>query len=85
MADKVIALHGGPVASDRAAHPDVVAHLEDLLERARSGEVIGVATVYMYRDSSIGYTACGSTIKSMMIGGLMALSTAYANDILEGR
>lgn len=42
------------IIESEAISPDLVPLLEDLLERARAGEISSVAAAYVYRDGSIG-------------------------------
>ncbi len=51
---KVVSLNGDPIYSGEP-NPDVVATLEEILEEARSGEVVAIAVVKIYRDGASGH------------------------------
>jgi len=42
MSDRVVSLGGGPIPDGNEAVPEVVELFEELLERARSGDIVGV-------------------------------------------
>jgi len=64
--EKVVSLYGGPTG---VAEPNelCIAALEDALEKARSGEVIGVSIIRLHRDG------CASWINGGFIGGFSFL------------
>jgi hypothetical protein len=74
----IVALPGCAVTPEPSAKPasrtpnaTTVQHLEELLEQARSGEVVGVVTVSMYHDNSAAYAIMG-TIGGYQVGGAVA-------------
>lgn len=69
---KVVALRSGVAIHQGVPTPDVVAELEDWLERARSGDVIGVGIVAYNSDKSTGSRRAG-TISRSMVGQCFAL------------
>jgi len=73
---KVVSLRG--VNRDpRTASDDVVEMLEEQLERARSGEVVGMATAFLYFDGSIGYDSKGLS-SATLIGATYQLLNSLA-------
>jgi len=63
VSDKVVSLRGEPIYQG-SPQPDVITELEQLLEQARSGEVVGLAVALAYRD---GTSSCGW-------GGIVSIS-----------
>lgn len=67
-----------PLRGDAVIHPgmevnpNVVTCLEDLLQRARSGEICGVAVAYQFTDKSTNITTGGEGTRSM-VGAIEAL------------
>lgn len=53
-AENVIGLHGRLVLEAQPPNEDLIRRVESLLEKARSGEVQGMAGAYLYRDGSTG-------------------------------
>lgn len=58
-APKVVGLRGAPVADGRTPDPKLVAELKNLLERAESGEIVGLAAVFQYWDDATGSSLTG--------------------------
>lgn len=56
---KIVGLHGQTVADTRKPDPEVIKAAERLLERAKSGEIVGVAGAYLFRDDAIGRFSAG--------------------------
>lgn len=63
MGEKVVGLHE-PVTYEREVREDVVRVLEEVLEKARSGEVIGVALAETYWDGGGGNEIEGVVVYS---------------------
>lgn len=59
MGDKVVALRGGKLPQPGEPQPAVVEALQELLEMAVSGEVVGVTVIYNFADESVGSRAAG--------------------------
>lgn len=79
--NKIIGINGGTYNGDGpGADPDVVAFLEDLLEHAKSGEILEVSTVYQYGDwiytHSVGCCEAPYTI----LGAIWDLGASYRED-----
>lgn len=72
--EKVIGLFG-PVLDDGTREPQdaVVKALEDILERARSGEIVGVGIIEMYRDGGTACEAVGKVNKRSFLGCLVQM------------
>jgi len=64
----VVNLSGEVVFPTAPGEPDmnVVRELEDLLEKARSGEIVGIAASYTYRDYATGSKLTGVTSYSLV-------------------
>lgn len=67
MEKKVISLNGGPTG-EREICSGAVAALTDALEKAKSGELIGVVIVERYFDSAAGYQIGGKMGGYTMLG-----------------
>lgn len=69
MSGNVISINGGP---DGQPEPDesVIKILEDLLERARAGDAIGIAAVYTTPDEISAYCLGGWVGSYSMIGAV---------------
>lgn len=82
MSAKVVSLNGAEIIRP-GADPDVVRALEDWLERARSGEIVGVAVVGFYRDNASGSQHAGLLSRSMVgqCFSLMQRITARLEDL----
>lgn len=74
MIKKVTSLFGGPTG-ERTVNEIAVAALEELLEKARSGEIVGIAVAALH------YDGCGSFQLAGRVGGysmLGALDEAHS-------
>ncbi len=63
----------------------VVKELEELLEKAKRGEIRAVAAVFEYRDGTGGWTsAFGSWVHKMaMVGRLHVLAQAISQHLID--
>lgn len=59
----------------RTVEPRVVEHLEELLEKARSGEVIGICGAAQYFDGLASWHIVGLTNSFSVIGALQVMQT----------
>jgi hypothetical protein len=59
MAEKVVGLRGAIVPQAMPPNADVIKLLEDTLERARSGNVLGVSLVMQYSDECCQWQRAG--------------------------
>lgn len=66
---EVVSLTGG-LTHQREVVPNCVSVLEDLLERARAGEIVGVAVAGLYYDATAAYWVGGRVGGYGMIGAL---------------
>ena len=81
--NKVISLHGDPLPNDPQPVPEVILALEDLLQEAIAGRLVGIACAALDntgRASRVhgGYTGYG------IIGALSIMQTCIAASIIEG-
>lgn len=79
---EVVSIHGAPVHAGDPVEPCVSA-LEDMLERARAGEVIGVAMAVMHSDRSSSFTFGGYLDSYGVIGALEMVRAKIVADQLE--
>lgn len=69
--EKVSSLFGGAVITgDKEPDPDLVEELENLLEAAKAGEIIGLAGAILYFDKTTS-TRCVGTVNRATLGALM--------------
>lgn len=67
---EVVYKDGGRILSERSQNEDCVTCLEGLLQKARDGEVCGVAVAVQYSDRSNGETVGGFIWNRPMVGSL---------------
>lgn len=67
---QVFLLNGAQLPEPGQPNRDTVAVLEDLLEMARSGEIIGVSVAMMHADRSCAYRVVGVVGGYSMIGAM---------------
>lgn len=63
--NKVESLFGDPVILP-GPNTDLVEVLEDLLERAKGGEIVGIAGAILYRDEATGTCVAGISMRSLL-------------------
>lgn len=76
--DKVVGLRGEHIPQ-RKVNETCVEHLEDLLQKALSGEIIGVGVVTLSYDLHAGYSVGGTCGGYVMVGACEVLKA----DLLE--
>jgi hypothetical protein len=69
---KVVGLHGQTVYAGEP-NPDAVEELEAWLERARAGDVVGVAIAAHYRDGATG-SRWGGVLSRSLVGQCFSLA-----------
>lgn len=79
---RVVSMFGGPTG-ERQVSDDVIRVLEDLLERAHSGEVIGFSGAVLVHDGCANFYACGMVGGYSMIGAL-EMAKSEVLDVLRG-
>jgi hypothetical protein len=80
-APKVVSLRtGAEILQPGEPHPAVVDILEDLLERARSGEIVAISAAVMNADKSAGRYHAGQ-ISYTLLGALETLKVKIASDL----
>lgn len=78
MSDKIISLRtGAAVCAPGEVNAEVVAELEQLLERARSGDVQGVAIAFVHGDGASNCTY-GGVITFSIVGKLVQMTNYLA-------
>lgn len=65
-APKVVSLRGGEIKVPYEPRPAVIETLEELLEMARSGEVVGIAAVCVHGDEATTFRLCGQRSRAML-------------------
>lgn len=85
MDNNVVSLGGGPALDNREPSEALISHLEDLLERARSGEIMGMAAATLYRDRTTAYSVVGAIEGFSMVGALEMAKMAIISVDLEAR
>lgn len=61
---------GEPILED-GKNPECVEYLEQMLEKARSGEIVGVAIAMQYADGASSSGRAGFLFNQRVIGALM--------------
>jgi hypothetical protein len=80
MVEKIVGLRGGPVPQVMPANPDVVKLLEGLLERARSGDVLGVHVVMQHSDECCRWQRAG-LCSYRLLGMLHGMAAELADEL----
>lgn len=70
---KVVGIHGAAVSQTLEHDDNCIKFLEEALERARSGETLGVGIVEYNRDQTVAFSAGGTYRRRPMIGGAEAM------------
>lgn len=78
----VISLKGGPLPPAPEPVPDVILALEDMLEEAMAGRIIGIACAALHPDSSSSRISCG-WIDDSTVSALVMLQARIALEIME--
>lgn len=74
MTKNIVSLNGAPVEGQTTEPSEyVIETLEDMLERAKSGKLIGVAIVGMENDGATPYMLVGKVGGFGMVGALQGL------------
>ena len=68
----VVSLDGGP-APEMQPNPELIEYLEDMLEMARGGEIIGVAALPLHWDRTASFSAGGVIGGYAQLGALAIL------------
>jgi hypothetical protein len=63
--------HDETILTDKGVNDDCVGYLEGLLDKARNGEVVGVAVAIQFADGSTASTASGFIFNQRVVGALM--------------
>lgn len=66
----VVYTNGDQVLTERGENKDCVAYLERLLQKAKDGEICGVAVAIQYTDRSNGEATAGFLWNRNVVGSL---------------
>ena len=77
--NNVINIRGEDVVSPGIPREGVIGTLEWLLERARSGEIDGLAVAYIHQDNCTNYRLDGRITRSL-VGAVAVMSTKLLLD-----
>lgn len=81
---EVVGLNGEKlIVDERGACPDVVTELEGWLERARSGEIVGMALAAQFFDGASGGRRVGAVSRAL-VGQLVSLQVRVTRDLDDG-
>lgn len=86
MSDNIVSLSGAPIAGE-AMEPSqyLIETLEEMLERAKNGQTIGMAAVMMEHDGHSPYALVGRVGGFTMAGSMSTLlhilNTQNASDV----
>lgn len=78
----VASLHGGQVAGLKP-NPNCIAELEKLLERAKAGEITGIACAALHHDNLPSYTIRGMVGPYSLLGDVDMMRTELTNLMLN--
>jgi len=82
-APKVVSLRGGEILPPGEPKPNVVKFCEELLERAKSGELAGLYAVLHHSDEAHSYQIVGP-IGYATIGAAEVLKAVMVRDVAGG-
>ncbi|QIB38137.1 hypothetical protein G3A56_09160 [Rhizobium oryzihabitans] len=77
---EVVYKDGDRILSERGQNQDCIECLEGLLEKAKGGEICGVAVAIQYSDRSTGETVAGFIWNRCVIGSLAFLTKRLTQD-----
>lgn len=78
---KVVSMCGGEILPPGEPKPNVIKCCEELLERARSGELSGIYVVLQHSDEAHSYQIVGP-IGYATIGGAEVLKSLMVKDLI---
>lgn len=79
MTAEVVGIRGDPVVAAAERRQQVIDQLEELLERAKSGDIQGVQIVTLHSDGTVGYWP-GGLIQYNLIGRMFAAAADMARE-----
>lgn len=79
---KVVSISGGPIPVE-GPDPEVIAHIEDLMERARRGEIKEIAVAWVSASGRIGNSWQGRTDGFVLMGAISMLNHDYLSSASE--
>lgn len=62
---------------------DTIEVLEELLNRAKSGEIINIACAYVFKDGSTGSKRSDTNCSAIMMGAIEVLKHRFVEDWLS--
>lgn len=76
---EVISKDGATMLNERGQNDDCVETLERLLQKAKDGEIVGVAVSVQYADRAVGESIGGFIWNRPCIGSLMCMVARFTN------
>lgn len=77
---EVVFTNGDRILTERSQNEDCVSCLEGLLQKAKDGEICGVAVAIQYTDRSNGESVAGFLWNRSVVGSLHYLMRRIGND-----
>lgn len=78
---KIVSLAGDPLPDNREPQQQLVAYLREVLEKAESGEIQGVALVHLDYDRTANWAVAGLIGGYTLLGAATALHSFLADDV----
>lgn len=80
--ERVVSLYGDIIAQPFQPVEETISKLENLLERAKAGEIKGIHAVLVHGDDTVGYAR--TLLPSYRaLGAVFALATEMSNELNE--
>lgn len=76
---EVVYTDGDVMLNERGQNDDCIETLERLLQKAKDGEIVGVAASAQYADRSVSESVGGFIWNSPCIGSLMCMVARFTN------
>lgn len=80
MTGEIVSLKGLPIKGELKSDPYVIAELEDMLDLAKSGKLVGIAVALEYFDAETGQRKVG-VVSHAMIGRMEFLKARILEDL----
>lgn len=79
---KVVNIYGQPFQDDREGNAEVIERLEELLERARAGDIVSIAMGYVHADGATSLGWAGNATAALL--GALSRVTHQVQKTLDG-